>query len=243
MKNILILGANSDMAKAVAHEYAGNGCNLTLASRNCNRLNEFAQDLRVRLDVSVNVLEFDILDLSNHRHFIDSLEQVPCGVISAIGYLGTQESSVDNSAEFMQVTNTNYSAIACFFNEIAHDFAKRGSGFIVGISSVAGDRGRSSNYVYGASKAAFSAYLSGLRQSLCAKGIHVLTVKPGFVDTAMTKGMDLPEKLTASPQRVAHDIYKSQTKGRSVVYTMSVWWVIMTIIKVIPEFVFKRLKL
>ena len=243
MKNILILGANSDIAKATAHEYASNGYNIILASRNSVRLNDFVHDLSIRSGMDVKSLEFDVLDIDHHQSFIRSLECLPDGVISAVGYLGTQENSETNTEELMRVTNTNYTAIACFFNVVAPLFCKRGRGFIVGISSVAGDRGRSSNYIYGASKAAFSAYLSGLRQSLGGRGVHVLTVKPGFVDTAMTEGMDLPEKLTASPQKVAKDIFNAQNKGRSIVYTMPIWLLIMMLVKITPEFIFKRLKL
>ena len=243
MNTILILGANSDIAKATAHEYANNGFNIQLACRNKSRLERFAKDLAIRSNQSVELFELDILDLSQHSVFFDSLKSMPNGVISAIGYLGEQQESHRNSDEFVRVTNTNYTAIANLLNIVAQNFSEIGSGFIVGISSVAGDRGRSSNYIYGASKAAFSAYLSGMRQSLFDKGVQVLTVKPGFVDTTMTKDIDLPEKITASPERVAKDIYNAQIKGRSVVYTMSLWFIIMSIVKSIPEFIFKRLKM
>ena len=116
-------------------------------------------------------------------------------------------------------------------------------GTIIGISSVAGDRGRASNFVYGSAKAGFSAVLSGLRNAHAKHGLHVLTVKPGFVATKMTAGMDLPPLLTAQPRDVADAIIKAQLRGRNVIYTKSLWWLIMTIIRHIPEGIFKRLSL
>jgi hypothetical protein len=129
------------------------------------------------------------------------------------------------------------------FNIIANDFEKRRSGFIVGISSVAGDRGRKSNYIYGSAKAALTAYLSGLRNRLYDAQVHVMTVKPGFVATKMTEGMDLPEKLTAQPEEVAKDIYKAQQKSKDVLYTKSIWRFIMMIITAIPEWKFKGMSI
>jgi len=126
---------------------------------------------------------------------------------------------------------------------VYNDFEKRKSGFIIGISSVAGDRGRKSNYIYGSAKAALTAYLSGLRNRLYVANVHVLTVKPGFVATKMTEGMDLPEKLTAQPEAVAEDIYRAQQKNKNVLYTKWIWRWVMLIIKVIPEWKFKRMSI
>lgn len=134
---------------------------------------------------------------------------------------------------------TNYTGVVSLINIIANDFERRRSGFIVGISSVAGDRGRKSNYLYGSAKAAFTAYLSGLRNRLYEAQVHVLTVKPGFVATKMTEGMDLPEKLTAQPDEVASDIFQAQQKGKNVLYTKWIWRWVMMVIKMIPEWKFK----
>ena len=120
---------------------------------------------------------------------------------------------------------------------------KEKRGFIVGVSSVAGDRGRKANYIYGSAKAGFSAYLSGLRNRLYESGVHVLTVKPGFVNTKMTEGLDLPPKLTAQPEDVAKDIYRAQQKGKDVLYTKGIWRLVMLIIKYIPEFMFKKMSI
>ena len=165
------------------------------------------------------------------------------GVISAIGYLGDQKKAQSNFREANKILDTNYTGITSLFNVIANDFEKRGSGFIVGISSVAGDRGRKSNYFYGSAKAAFTTYLSGLRNRLYEANVHVLTVKPGFVNTQMTAKMDLPTKLTAQPEEVAKDIYDAQNSKKDQLYTKWYWKWIMIIIKLIPEFKFKKKKL
>ena len=139
---------------------------------------------------------------------------------------------------------TNYIGCASILEEAARKMLEKGKGTIIGVSSVAGDRGRASNYYYGSAKAGFTAYLSGLRNRLCKQGIHVCTVKPGFVYTAMTEGMKLNPLLTAKPEKVAKDIYKkAYQRQRNVVYTKWFWRWIMRIITSIPEFIFKKLSL
>ena len=174
---------------------------------------------------------------------MNKLEEKPLGVISAVGYLGDQEKAQTNFEEAKKIIDTNYTGIVSLFNIIANDFEQRRSGFIVGISSVAGDRGRKSNYIYGSAKAALTAYLSGLRNRLYDAQVNVLTVKPGFVATSMTAGMDLPEKLTAQPEEVAKDIYEAQQKGKNVLYTKWIWRWVMLIICNIPEFQFKKMSI
>ena len=157
--------------------------------------------------------------------------------------MGDQQRAQKDFKEAKKIIDTNYTGIVSIFNIIANVFEKRKSGFIVGISSVAGDRGRKSNYIYGSAKAALTAYLSGLRNRLYGSKVHVMTVKPGFVDTKMTKGMDLPEKLTAKPKEVAKDIYIAQQKGKDILYTKWIWKWIMLIIKIIPEWKFKGMSI
>jgi decaprenylphospho-beta-D-erythro-pentofuranosid-2-ulose 2-reductase len=123
---------------------------------------------------------------------------------------------------------------------LANHFERRGSGTLVGISSVAGDRGRASNYVYGSAKAGFTAFLSGLRNRLAKKGVHVVTVKPGFVATRMTAGMNLPKALTAHPDDVARAVYRAFERKNDVIYILPIWWMIMRIICIIPEILFKK---
>ncbi len=243
MSYVLIIGAKSDIAKATAREYAKHGYDLYLAARNVNELEEFANDVTVRTQRTVKLVELDILDYKSHQAFYDQLEEKPLGVISAIGYLGEQEKAQSDFEEAQQIMDTNYTGVVSLFNIIANDFEHRRSGFMVGISSVAGDRGRKSNYIYGSAKAALTAYLSGLRNRLYDAQVHVMTVKPGFVATKMTEGMDLPEKLTAQPEEVAEDIYKAQQKGKNVLYTKWMWRWVMMIIKMIPEWKFKGMSI
>ncbi len=240
MNYILIIGAKSDIAKAVAKKYAKHGYNLYLAARKSSELEEFANDINIRTEKDVKCVELDILDYKSHEAFYNALEEKPLGVILAVGYFGEQDKAQSDFKEAKTIIDTNYTGVVSLLNIIANDFEKRESGFIVGISSVAGDRGRKSNYIYGSSKAALTAYLSGLRNRLYDANVHVLTVKPGFVATKMTEGMDLPDKLTAQPEEVAEDIYIAQQKGKNVLYTKWMWRWVMLIIRSIPEFQFKK---
>ena len=243
MSYVLIIGAKSDIAQAIAKKYAENGYNLYLAARQVNELEIFAKDLAIRSNQTVQCLELDILDTASHPDFYNDLPEKPEGVITAVGYLGAQELAQSDFNEAQKIIDTNYTGVVSLLNLIANDFEQRQYGFIVGISSVAGDRGRKSNYIYGSAKAALSAYLSGLRNRLYASGVDVLTVKPGFVATKMTAGMDLPAKLTAQPEAVASDIYKAQQKKKNVLYTKWLWKWIMLIIKHIPEGIFKKMSI
>lgn len=243
MSYLLIIGAKSDIAKATAREYAKRGYDLYLAARNSNELEDFAKDIMTRTQKAVQIIELDILDYKTHQAFYDQLDEKPLGVISAIGYLGEQEEAQSDFNQAQQIIDTNYTGVVSLFNIIADDFEQRRSGFMVGISSVAGDRGRKSNYIYGSAKAALTAYLSGLRNRLYDAQVHVMTVKPGFVATKMTEEMDLPEKLTAQPEAVAEDIYNAQQKNKNILYTKWIWRWIMLIIKNIPEFQFKKMSI
>ncbi|NQZ11185.1 MAG: SDR family oxidoreductase, partial [Algicola sp.] len=213
MSYVLIIGAKSDIAKSLARKYSDCGYDIYLAARNCSELDEFAKDLSLRSQKAAKCVELDILDFDAHQGFYDALPEKPLGVISAVGYLGDQDKSQSDFAEAKKTIDTNYTGVVSLLNIVADDFEQRKSGFIIGISSVAGDRGRKANYLYGSAKAALSAYLSGLRNRLCKQNVHVMTVKPGFVDTKMTEDMDLPEKLTAQPDDVAAAIYKGQQKN------------------------------
>ncbi len=240
MESVLILGAKSDIGKALAREYARHGYDLILAARDAGTaLRDFASDLRIRSQRNVILRSLDILSVEAHEDFYFSLGKRPAGVISVIGYMGDQTAASKDFREFKRITDTNYTAVACFLNVVANDFQRRRKGFIIGISSVAGDRGRKKNYIYGASKAALSAYLSGLRARLYPYGVHVMTVKPGFVKTRMTMAMKLPPILTATPEDAARQIYTAQRKGQDIIYVKGRWRLIMGIIRLIPERIFK----
>ena len=243
MSYVLIIGAKSDIAKEVARTYAKNGYNLYLCARDSASLEDLKQDIEVRSGVHVELKEFDITAYETHEKFYTELEEKPLGAIVVSGYMVEQKLAQKDWNESLQTINVNYTGAVSILNIIANDFETERRGFIVGVSSVAGDRGRKANYIYGSAKAAFSAYLSGLRNRLFESGVSVLTVKPGFVNTKMTENLDLPEKLTAEPEDVANDIYNAQQKGRNVIYTKSIWMLIMFIIKHIPEFMFKKMSI
>ena len=243
MSYILIIGGKSDIAKAVAKKYAENGYDLYLAARKSNELEKFARNINIRTQKHIKCIELDILDYASHKNFYDALEEKPLGVISVVGYLGNQDKAQTNFMEAQKIINTNYAGLVSLLDIIAHDFEKRKKGFIIGISSVAGDRGRKSNYIYGSAKAGFTTYLAGIRNRLYNANIQVMTVKPGFVATKMTQKMNLPEKLTAEPEQVAEDIYQAQQKGKNIIYTKWIWKWIMLIIKNIPEWKFKKMSI
>jgi hypothetical protein len=243
MSYILIIGAKSDIAKEIAREYAKNGYNLYLAARNCQSLEGLANDIKIRSDADVVLKEFDITDFSSHDKFYKSLEPKPFGVIVVAGYMAEQKECENDWSKTFNTINVNYTGAVSILNIAANNMEENKNGFIIGISSVAGDRGRKANYIYGSSKAGFTAYLSGLRNRLNESGVKVLTVKPGFVATKMTQGMDLPQKLTAGPDEVAKDVFKAQQKGKDIIYTKSIWRYIMLIINNIPEIIFKKLSI
>lgn len=237
---VLILGANSDMALATAKRYAKAGYSLYLASRNQQECEKNAADIRLRFNVQSEAIFFDAREFDGHASFYDALPIKPEGVIVGFGFMCDQlEAQQDfNLAKVMM--DTNYIGAVSILEVIAQDFESRKRGFIVGISSVAGDRGRQSNYIYGSSKAAFSTYLDGLRHRLFKSGVQVLTVKPGFVATKMTAGLDLPTKLTAQPEEVGEAIYQAVIKRRDTLYVKWMWRWIMLIIRNVPEFLFKK---
>ncbi|MDH5657084.1 MAG: SDR family oxidoreductase [Spirochaetia bacterium] len=243
MKTILILGASSDIAKAAALRFAQEKFNVILAGRDIQNLKIEAKDLSIRHSVEVKAAEFDALKFKSHSAFYSALKISPDVVLCAVGILGDQTRSEENFDHAKLIIDTNYTGCVSILNIIAEDFKNKKSGTIIGISSVAGDRGRQSNYTYGSAKAAFSSYLSGLRNRLYKSGVHVITVKPGFVRTRMTEGMKLPGLLTADPSQAAGDIYRAWKKGKNEIYTRWFWKYIMRIIIHIPEGIFKKLNL
>lgn len=243
MSYILILGARSDMAKAIAHKFAKNGFNLYLAARRHEELKVEAKDLEIRYEVKAKAVEFDALDFNSHHDFYHGLTEKPVGVVCVVGLLGNQKEAEKNFDKNMEIINTNYIGCMSIINIISNDFEEKQNGFIIGISSVAGDRGRQSNYYYGSAKAAFTAYLSGLRNRLDKSNVRVITVKPGYILTSMTEDMELPSLLTGCPDDVAGDIYRGWKKGKDIIYTQWFWRYIMLIIRNIPEIFFKKMSL
>ena len=239
-----MLGGTSDIGRAIAGEYAAKGWNIILTARDTDAGERNAADLRVRHNANVRVVKFDLFRSEDHDALLRSLETAPDTVVSALGTLGDQTRAESDLAHAREVLFANFGGPALLLGLFANQMAKRGTGTIVGISSVAGDRGRATNYVYGSAKAGFTAFLSGLRNRLAMKGVHVLTVKPGFVRTKMTEGMKLPPALTAEPQEVARRIYRAaEVKKTDLIYVRPVWRLVMTIIRAIPESRFKKMKI
>ena len=239
----LIVGATSDMARALSYRLAKEGYALQLAARNPEALEREAQDLEVRTGIRPSLYHCDVAESDFGVSFVDKLEPLPHVAICAIGDLGCQEKAQGDKSLAARLMGANYTGPALVMEALALCFEQRGSGVLVGISSVAGDRGRGSNYIYGSAKAAFSAYLSGLRNRLAPRGVHVMTIKPGFVRTRMTEGLDLPPLLTASPEQVARGILRGLKKRRDVIYILPLWRLIMGLIGLIPEGLFKRMRL
>jgi decaprenylphospho-beta-D-erythro-pentofuranosid-2-ulose 2-reductase len=242
--HLLVLGATSDIAQALASRFAAEeGADLTLASRDLARLEKIARDLEIRHGVKVRTAYFDAADFPSHAGFFRSVEPEPDGVIAAFGLLGEQKRAQQEFAHALEVITVNYLGMVSILEIVADRFERRGSGLIIGLSSVAGERGRMSNYIYGSAKAGMTAFLSGLRNRLSRAGVRVITVLPGFVATRMTEGMDLPPRLLATPEQAARDIHRA-FRGRSdVVYTKPVWRWIMMVIRSMPEPIFKKTKL
>lgn len=243
MKNVLILGASSDTGRALALKFAKEGYNLIVTARDKSVLERDVKDLSIRYDIDVKNIDFDISTPSTHKDFFNTLEPKPEIVISTIGYLGEQEKAQEEFEEAEKIVWANYLGNISILEIFAKHFQEQKEGIIIGISSVAGDRGRKANYIYGSAKAGFTAYLSGLRNRLNDFNVHVLTVKPGFMNTKMTQGMDLPKKLTIEPVEAADMIYKAFRKKKNIVYIKPVWALVMLIIIHIPEFIFKKLSI
>lgn len=237
---VLILGAASDMARAVARAFGEAGHPIQLAARNAARLADDARDLATRYGVEVTTHEFDALETDSHAGFVAGLPALPEVAICAVGAMGTQTESEADPQAAIRIMRANYEGPASVLAHLANAMEARGSGTLVGISSVAGDRGRASNYVYGSAKAGFTAFLSGLRNRLSKQGVHVVTVLPGFVKTAMLEGMETPAPLTAEPEEVGAAILKAVRRKTNVIYTRPIWRAVMAVIRNIPEPVFKK---
>jgi len=245
---IVVVGATSGIAKALCAELARDGNDLVIAGRDLEELGRQADDLRIRFQREIFVERFDALQYDGLPSFwsncILHFPNGPTGVVVCFGYLPEQSDAQRDGAVLRQSFDVNLVSVAALMEIAAAYFEQRKSGFLAAISSVAGDRGRQSNYLYGAPKAGLSAYLQGLRNRLQPSGVHVLTIKPGFVATRMTFGRVNPKSpLLASPQRVARHICRAIRRRKNVIYTPPIWRFIMTVIRAIPETIFKRLKL
>ena len=242
---ILILGATSSIAIAVMRELAVPSSHLFLVGRNKTKLVATAQDLATRGAGQVDICVLDLDDTKAHAQMLASAAE-RLGTIDlallAHGVLGDQDKAQADFATADAILHTNFLSPVSLITWLANYFEAKGTGVLAVISSVAGDRGRKSNYVYGASKAALNTFLDGVRNRVDRKGVHVLTIKPGFVATPMTAHIQ-KNKLFATPPQVARGILKAVDRRSDVVYVPFFWWPIMTIIKLVPERIFKGLNL
>jgi decaprenylphospho-beta-D-erythro-pentofuranosid-2-ulose 2-reductase len=243
MATVLILGATSDIGSAIARKFAAEKYNVQLAGRNIAQLQPFKSDIEIRYNVQCSLHAFDALDISSHQSFYSGLSPKPDVSVYVVGYMNDNEKVLADWNETLKTINTNYTGAVSILNIIADDYADKRAGTIVGISSVAGNRGRQSNYIYGSAKAGFTAYLSGLRNRMFHYGVHVLTVLPGFVYTRMTEHLKLPAPLTARPEEVGDAVYHAVRNKKDILYVKWFWRWIMKVITNIPEGMFKKRKL
>lgn len=242
-KRVLILGGTSDIGIAIAKKFAEEKFDIILAGRNHEYMERVQRDISIRSGVEVQCISFDATAFSSHSDFFRSLKFCPDVCVCVFGYLGDQQTAQHNWNEAERIIDINYKGAVSILSVVANEFENAKKGTIIGISSVAGDRGRQSNYIYGSAKAGFTAFLSGLRNRLHSKNVHVITVKPGFVNTQMTEGLNLPPRLTAQPREVATATWKAYEGNKNIVYVRSLWRYIMLVIRFIPEFIFKKLQL
>lgn len=238
---ILIIGAGSDIAKSVAVKFADRGYNLYLAVREPKDLLAFAQELGARYQIQTKILRFNITETNLHYGFLSNLPIAPSGVLVAVGYVGDQLRVEKDWIKAQLIINVNFVGCVSILEACAASLKELR--FIAVISSVAGDRGRRSNYLYGSAKAGLTAYLSGLRSRLSTQSIAVITIKPGVIQTKMSAGHRYPRFLVATPERAAQDIMMAIERGTPVVYTPWWWRFVMLAIKLIPEKIFMKLKL
>lgn len=240
----IILGASSAMARAFARHVADQGADVLLAGRDMDDLARGAADCALRSDGMAEAIKFDARKPAGFAAIYERAADQD-GQLNVAVFVGSMpdQSDIDKDPSLIEGTVfDSFTGPATFLQGIAPMMEERGGGTVVGVGSVAGDRGRIGNYVYGAAKAGFATYLSGLRNRLTRAGGHVVTVKPGFVDTAMTWGLE-GLFLVASPEDVASDIMTAVTKKKNTIYTPFFWRYIMLIIKNIPEAIFKKMSI
>lgn len=244
---VVILGALSAIAMAMARIYAAEGAALMLVARNSERLKALADDLHARGAVLVETAALDLEAASiNAPHHLSEWKQRLGGIdhVHVIyGYLGSQNKASSDAAELARITSSNYATAVQWCEATANILRQQKRGSLVAVSSVAGDRGRQSNYAYGAAKGAIALYVQGLAHSLAGTGARAVAVKPGFVDTPMTDGMKKGGALWANPEKIGRILRRAAEKGGPVQYAPSIWRMIMLVIRSVPASVFHKTKL
>ncbi|NMW17482.1 MAG: SDR family oxidoreductase [Chlorobiaceae bacterium] len=246
MKKILIIGATSAIAEATAQRFAKEGASLYLLARNEERLASLAADLKIR---GASSASYALLDVNDRVRYEDVLKEVikTLGTIDvalvAHGTLGDQKACEDDVDRALLEFETNAVSTIALLTRLSNLLEKQHGGTIAVISSVAGDRGRPSNYVYGTAKAAITTFCEGLQARMFRSGVHVLIIKPGMVATPMTEGLSMPGLLVAEPDQIAADIVRAIEKKTDTLYTPWFWKYIMAGIIHLPSAVFKKVNL
>ena len=248
LNRVVIFGVTSAIAEQTARQLVQNGASIYCVGRNPDKLNKILTDLKVRAgsDQTIAGVSADLTDTYQHLALIEQASEALGGLDAALiahGTLPDQKACEADVALTLQEIETNALSVVSLLSLLANQFEAQGKGVIAAISSVAGDRGRQSNYVYGAAKGMVSLFMQGLRNRLASKGVSVVTIKPGFVDSPMTADFDKSGPLWAKPETIAKSIVNAMQKGKGDVYLPWFWYMIMQIIKHIPEAIFKRLSL
>ena len=243
MEPVLILGGSSDIGLAIARRFARAGHPIHLAARNPDALETDRSDIHVRFDVDVTLHRFDVLETDRIAAFFEAFPEIPGILVCTVGLLGDNDLAARDPRHAEFIANTNFLGPALAVQTAAALMAKRSDrSLIIGIGSVAGDRGRAKNYWYGAGKAGFAAVLSGLRQTYARTSVDIVTIKPGFVDTRMIADLKTPALLTASAEDVADRAYGCLKSGNGVIYVGRIWRLVMAVVKFLPERIFVRLQ-
>lgn len=248
LNRVVIFGVTSAIAEQTARQLVQNGASIYCVGRNPDKLNKILTDLKVRAgsDQTIAGVSADLTDTYQHLALIEQASEALGGLDAALiahGTLPDQKACEADVVLTLQEIETNALSVVSLLSLLANQFEAQGKGVIAAISSVAGDRGRQSNYVYGAAKGMVSLFMQGLRNRLASRGVSVVTIKPGFVDSPMTADFDKSGPLWAKPETIAKGIVNAMQKGKGDVYLPWFWYMIMQIIKHIPEAIFKRLSL
>lgn len=240
----LIVGASSGVGREVAHVFSRKGWEVVCSARDETELRMLSMDLKTRYGGNAHVAPVDLSDPASVSRFIKALYEahpvIDCAVVTA-GTLPRNEEEHDDEEDLIRVTATNYIGVALMINGISRGMTAKRAGVIICMSSVAGERGRRKNFIYSASKSALTTYLQGLRMKVYGDGVRVVTVVPGYVDTLMAYGK-VRKGFAVSPQYVAGKIYKLLERNKDVAYIPPIWWLIVKMVKLVPESLFKRLR-
>lgn len=243
LKRCLVLGATSDIAKELIYMFAKDGFAMDLVARRMDELERIKKDLEIRYKTQINNYFIDIEERNTIEEFLKVYNQIPDVIVFAIGYLSNQNLAEQNANEAIKITNINYTNQIPLLNHFANVLEQNQKGTIIGISSIAGERGRKTNYFYGAAKAALTQYLSGLRQRLYKSKVNVITVKPGFIKTKMTSHLSVPHFFEGTPQKVALKIYQSYKNNKTTLITPPIYYFLHTFLKILPEKIFKKINI